>query len=91
MPGADFLCPAECECHCLGDPICDAIVNILDVVRVIDVAFRGYPAEYDTWCWYAGTDVDCSGFTNVLDAVRIVNVAFRDGDPGLQFCVPCMP
>ena len=86
---AVYLCWGGCQCPCFADPICDGVINILDVVRVIDVAFRDYPAAYDPWCPRATSDVDCSRVTDILDVVRVVNVAFRDGDPETEFCEDC--
>ncbi|HUU46619.1 MAG TPA: hypothetical protein VM118_12885, partial [Acidobacteriota bacterium] len=86
------LCPAGlCSCACHGDPQCDSVTNVLDVVAAVDVAFRNVAPEPDplAQCPVARTDVDCSGFTNVLDVVHFVNVAFRGGDPGVEFCDPC--
>ncbi|HUU46245.1 MAG TPA: M64 family metallopeptidase [Acidobacteriota bacterium] len=78
-----------CSCDCHADPECDGVTNVLDVVTVVNVAFRGAASISDPACPFDRTDVDCSGFTNVLDVVRIVNVAFRSGDPELEFCGPC--
>ncbi|HUU44417.1 MAG TPA: hypothetical protein VM118_01685, partial [Acidobacteriota bacterium] len=80
-----------CICPCHADPECDGVTNVLDVVRAVNVAFRGAPAVFDPNCPYKQTDVDCSGFTNVIDVVKFVNVAFRGGDPAVQYCDPCAP
>jgi len=90
---AALLCPyiPPCECPCSGDPQCDGVANILDVVRVVDVAFRGTAATCDEWCLHDRTDVDCDGVTNVLDVVRFVNVTFRGADPAATYCDPCAP
>ncbi|HUU47056.1 MAG TPA: hypothetical protein VM118_15115 [Acidobacteriota bacterium] len=82
-----------CACDCHGDPSCDGVTNVLDVVQVVNVGFRGGAALPDPndACPFETTDVDCSGFTNVLDVVRIVDVAFRGGDPALKFADPCAP
>jgi subtilisin family serine protease len=82
----------SCLCDCLGDPQCDGVTNVLDVVQTVDVAFRGGAASVDASCdpHPAGrTDVNCDDVTNVLDVVAIVNVAFRSQAP--NFCTPCTP
>jgi hypothetical protein len=105
-PGAPELCngiddncndvtdeSCECVCACHADPVCDTIiVNVLDVVSVVNEAFRGAVAITDpTPCAYSPSDVDCSGLISVLDVVRIVNVAFRGNNPATEFCSPCPP
>jgi len=87
---APYLCP-PCACPCHGDPVCDGVANVLDVVTCIDVAFRDRPPQSDPGCPPARSDVNCDGVINVLDVVRIVNVAFRGGDPEAEFCDPCAP
>ena len=79
----------RCPCH--GDPQCDGVPDVLDVVLIIGVAFRSDPVVYDPICDYARTDVTCDGITNVLDAVRMINVVFRGADASAQFCDPCAP
>lgn len=83
--------PAPCECQCFGDPICDSVVNVFDVVAVVDVAFRaGVPAP-DPYpqCPYVRTDVNCDSVTNVFDVVGFVDIAFRSGDPNSIICGLC--
>ena len=60
-----------------------------DVVKAVDVAFRGSPKVFDPICPYAQTDVDCTGVTDVNDVVRLVNVAFRGGTKKANFRNPC--
>ena len=83
----------ECVCPCHADPQCDGVTNVLDVVTVVNVAFRGALAVIDPSCPEhdpgGRTDVDCSGVTDVLDVVKTVNVAFRGADPVNMFCYPC--
>ncbi|HUU45000.1 MAG TPA: hypothetical protein VM118_04640 [Acidobacteriota bacterium] len=87
---AAYLCPYfPCDCSCHGDPQCDGVTDILDVVRAIDVAFRSAPPVFDYACPYERTDVDCSGATDILDVVHFVNVALRGGDPETEFCDGC--
>jgi hypothetical protein len=74
----------------MGDPQCDGvIVNILDVVRAVDVAFRGVAPTFDILCPGARTDVNCNGATEVFDVVKFVDVAFRAANPATAFCDPC--
>jgi hypothetical protein len=82
-----------CACDCHADPSCDGIrSDVLDVVNVINVAFRGAAPLPDpnAACPFQMTDADCSAATDVLDVVRIVNVAFRGGSPATEFCNPCL-
>jgi hypothetical protein len=93
-PDAEGLCPnsvVSCACLCNADPECDGVVNVLDVVAAVGVAFRSGPQLPDPHdlCPVAPTDVNCDGLTNVLDVVRFVNVAFRSADPQTEFCDPC--
>jgi hypothetical protein len=82
---------AGCDCLCHADPICDSIIDILDVSQIVNVAFRNEPAIPDpgAQCAYFTTDVDCSNATDILDVTRVVNVAFRNGNPAEEFCNPC--
>ncbi|HSG99676.1 MAG TPA: hypothetical protein VLB27_06480, partial [candidate division Zixibacteria bacterium] len=86
--GAGDACDCFCPCH--GDPVCDGVVTVLDVVMAVNAAFRGDDPVTDPGCPRAQTDVSCDGFTNVLDVVKYVNVAFRSGDPATEFCDPCV-
>ncbi len=83
-----------CACH--ANPICDAVVDILDVTAVIDRAFRGFIESTDPFCPspLAGavdgtTDVNCTGETDVVDVVLIIGVAFRGANATTSFCHPC--
>ena len=82
-------------CPCEGDPKCDSATDVLDVVRVIERAFRGTAATLDSTCSPYGTavdgrtDVDCTGATDVLDVVKMIDVAFRGVDRSARFCKPC--
>jgi plastocyanin len=81
--------PPPCVCSNHADPNPDGVTNVLDVVKTVNVGFRGAPPVFDDDCPFERTDANCSGFTNVLDVVKMVNVAFRGADPAVQFCVPC--
>ncbi|MBI3871806.1 MAG: S8 family serine peptidase [candidate division Zixibacteria bacterium] len=81
-----------CQCPCHGDPKCDGASDILDVVKTIEVAFRGAAAIFDVDCFPdpgGRTDVNCSGVTDIIDVVKVIDVAFR-GQPA-TFCNPCSP
>lgn len=80
-----------CACDCAGDPQCDGVVNIFDVVHTVDVAFRNAAAIADpnVSCPYMTTDVDCDNVTSIFDVIHFVNVAFRNASPGAEFCNPC--
>lgn len=80
-----------CECDCHADPQCEGVTDILDVVALINVAFRGAAPIPDPnpLCPIETTDVNCNGTTDVLDVVRMVNVAFRGASPATEFCNPC--
>lgn len=80
----------QCVCACHGDPACDSlIVDIVDVVSTINVAFRGIVQLPDTDCPKARSDVNCSGATDVVDVVKVVSVAFRGISATIGFCRPC--
>jgi hypothetical protein len=88
-----FAVPIICACDCHTDPQCDGKYDVLDIVKAVNVAFRGGVEIPDPNpdCPCMTTDVDCSLFTNAIDVVRMVNVAFRAADPASQFCDPCTP
>ena len=88
-----FLMADAADQHCPnhGDPEPGGEINVLDVVKAVNVAFRQAPPVLDAGCPSARTDVTCDGSTNVLDVVRFVNVAFRGGNPNTEFCDPCAP
>ncbi len=83
--------PAVCDCPCHGEPgsCTGEKVGVLDIVTVIDVAFRAVPAVQSPSCPYANTDVDCSGGTDIVDVVKSVNVEFRNADRATEYCHPC--
>ncbi len=87
--GSAYMFGCACECTCNGDPSCDGVTDILDVVSTVGVAFRNVPAVTTGNCGFEDTDVDCSGATDILDVTRMVNVAFRNGNPATEFCNPC--
>ncbi len=81
-----------CFCNCHADPACDGSPDVLDVVGVVNVAFRGAVDVVDPQCTHIGrTDVNCDCATDVLDVVGMVNRAFRgDLTPFCDACIePC--
>jgi len=82
---------AACVARCHGDPQCDGVATVQDVVKVVNVAFRGGAPIPDPsrQCPYETTDVNCDGSTNVIDVVKLTNVAFRSANPATEFCRPC--
>jgi hypothetical protein len=85
------LC-AVCSCPCKYDPQCDGVYsNVQDVVKTIDVAFRGTASSLDPGCPIERTDVDADGTTSVTDVVKVVNVAFRGQTVAANYVDPCAP
>lgn len=80
-----------CACNCHADPTCDGVTDILDVVNLVNVAFRNFPAMPDpnAACPVETTDTDCNGDTDIIDVTHMVNVAFRNFNPATEFCDPC--
>ncbi|MEW5702136.1 MAG: hypothetical protein AB1792_07910 [Candidatus Zixiibacteriota bacterium] len=82
----------NCACPCHADPQCDSVRSTVhDVVRTVDVAFRGTAPALDPQCPREQTDVNCDGATTVHDVVSVVDVAFRGYNPTGRFCDPCAP
>jgi len=82
---------SACSCPCHGDPQCDSVANVQDVVQTVNVAFRGAAPVFDPQCPKQRTDVNCDGYSTVQDVVKVVNVAFRGANPATEFCDPCAP
>lgn len=82
-----------CACQCLGDPSCNGVRDVVDVVQTINTAFRGAPANSDPGenCSAETTDLNCDDATSIVDVVRMVNVVFRGADPLAEICDPCAP
>lgn len=79
----------DCVCH--GDPVCDGVINVLDVVSVVNEAFRGTDPVVDPTCTHASrNDVNCDCAVSVEDVVLVVAVAFRGGDQEALFCDACV-
>lgn len=80
-----------CECQCHTDPQCDGYYDIIDWMRIRDVA-RGSHApipDPNPMCPVLTTDVNCDGVTNNTDKNLMYEVIFNSGDPDTLFCDPC--
>lgn len=80
-----------CNAECHGDPQCDGSCDIIDLVRSIDVAFKGAAPviDPDPRCPVENTDVNCDMVTDVIDIVKMINVQYRSASIQDQFCVAC--
>ncbi|MEW5701638.1 MAG: S8 family serine peptidase [Candidatus Zixiibacteriota bacterium] len=88
--GSVTVLPMLCSCPHHGDLNGDGFFSIIDVVSVVDIAFRGgTPATTDPGCPHATrADYNCDGVISVQDVVGAVDVAFRGGAGP---CDPCQP
>lgn len=81
------------HCYCQGDSYeCDkGWIDIIDVVRAINVSFRGEAPTPDPSpvCRYLRTDIDCDGSTDLRDIVGIIDVAFHNQPESVAFCNTC--
>jgi hypothetical protein len=90
--GGSATIGSSCDCTCHGDPACDGNTDVLDVVSVVNVAFRGIVDVQDATCTHIGrTDMNCDCSVDVLDVVTVVNRAFRgDSSTPCNACTsPC--
>lgn len=79
----------DCGCHA-DDASCDGITDVIDVVAVVNEAFRGFSATADPSCSHVSRlDVDCDCAVSVTDVVAVINVAFRGMPAASVFCDPC--
>lgn len=80
-----------CACDCHADPVCDNVHDVLDLVTIIDVAYRGGDPVPDPnpQCPYVTTDVNCDDVTNVFDVGLMNLVVNYAADPDSTFCNPC--
>jgi len=88
--GAGFWNTAvpACDCRYHGDIDANGVINVFDVVRIVDAAFRNgaYPPK-DPFCPHMNRgDYNCDNIINVSDVVLAVNIAFRNG---ALTCDPC--
>ena len=66
------------------------MIDIFDVVKIVDVAFRNAPPIIDSDCPHGDvgrTDLNCDGATNIIDVTMMIDVAFRGQTQA--FCNPC--
>lgn len=79
-----------CVCPHIGDLDTNGVISVLDVVALVNVAFRGADMPpSDRFCPLATrADLNCNGIVNIQDVVSVVNVAFRGNDTR---CDPCAP
>lgn len=78
-----------CSCPCYGDPVCDSVTDILDVVSVTGIAFRGEDGGVPGYCPSTAADINCNGSIDIIDVIRFIDVAFRGVDPITVLCAPC--
>lgn len=81
--------PLPCDCSRHGDVTgFDGTIDVLDVVSLIDHAFRdGLAPPRDLNCPHLNRgDLNCDAVNDILDVVAMVNLAFRNG---LAMCDPC--
>jgi len=78
-----------CDCSSAGDCNGDGSINPIDVVYLVNYAFKGGPAPFaDAQCPMINrADWNCDDAINLLDIVKIVNYVFRYPAPGP--CDPC--
>lgn len=63
----------------MADINCDCVLDIVDVVNVVNIAFRGGACPcVNATCPQA--DLNCSGDINVVDVVREIDCVFRGGN-----------
>jgi hypothetical protein len=79
-----------CICNCHADPICDGVTDVVDVITMVNEAFRGASSVTDAGCSHVSRgDVDCDCAVSITDVVRVIDVAFRGADPATKFCDGC--
>lgn len=77
-----------CDCPFIGDLDTNSQIDVLDVVAMINVAFRnGVFPPGDPYCpnW-TRAEMNCDGQIDILDVVAIINTAFRNTE---SRCNPC--
>jgi len=77
-----------CDCPHVGDLDTNSVIDILDVIAIVNSAFRGAPVSPgDPFCPSATrADVNCDELVDILDVIALVNTAFRNID---SRCNPC--
>ena len=78
-----------CDCPHIGDLDTNGVINVLDVVALVNIAFRGAAmAPTDPLCpLVTRADLNCDSVVSVQDVVTMVNTAFRGND---SRCDPCV-
>ncbi len=91
--GGSATIGGSCVCTCHGDPQCDGAIDVLDVVKVVGVAFRNIADDVDPGCSHIGrADMNCDCAIDVLDVVEVVGRAFRnDTSTPCDACVEICP
>jgi hypothetical protein len=81
-----------CDCPHQGDIAVrsagDGVIDVLDVIEIIGIAFSGLPDIQDPQCPTTRGDVDNSGVTDVLDVIYVIDHVFRGGPPPVDPCTP---
>lgn len=88
----DATTTVDCICFCFAEAgECNGALDAVDVIAVVNVAFRASDpvADPQPSCPVTRTDVDCDGTTSVIDVIKVIEVAFRNADPTTTFCNPC--
>ena len=81
--------PVVCDCACHGDPICDHLPDVFDVVNTIDVIFSGATNIIDPNCPHVGrVDYNCDCSPDVFDVIYAIDYVFSGGPAP---CDPCTP
>ncbi len=65
-----------------GDVIMDGVINVIDLVRVIDIILEREPAPTETELEAA--DYNCDNEVNILDVVAIINIILGREPGGLM-------
>ena len=78
-----------CKCPHIGDLDTNSVIDILDVIALINVAFRGGPTPPgDPQCPITTrADLNCDSVVDILDVISSINTAFRNVD---DRCNPCL-
>ena len=86
--GIITIVPCACQCH--GDPVCDGIRNVMDVVAVIDEAFGAKSPISDSECGRKTRgDLNCDCQVSIVDVVKMIDVAMRGKVPDSVLCDGC--
>lgn len=80
-----------CDCDSHTDPDCDNDHDIVDYLKVRNVANGTIPhiPDPNPRCPVETTDVNCDGVTNTTDKNYMFAVVFDGADPNTLFCDPC--